>query len=1419
MANRDTRFLIKRSNVPGKIPTNGDLLLGELGLNTADAILYTSGTTANTILPIGWDRVARTGDTMTGGLFTTFLSATTVSATTYLNLPVDIRVTGASYSNNTFTYTNNTGGTFNVLFNSVTGLTVNGILSATTISGDTIYANSFPQLPYTDGETIELYVDISGNTLVRVKDIVSAPSGGTRTFLGNVNITSGLTANTISATTYYNLPVFTGDYLPLSGGTVYGPTIYSSGLTANTLNVTGLTQTSGITSTGGITFKQVTIDSAYTATTSDYMIDASGGTFTVSLPSAGGIQGRLLVIKNNGGGAITVDPYNSETIDDKPFVILGETNSIQLVSNGFNWVALGYNISTVNSSTGVFEFTGITTASPTTFTVAPVKGWIVDDTTNPLSPQLYYVSYSGGTHTATYVTTATETWIYLTSGGTISQSNIPLTDQERRQNIFLGKLGHANKTSIINSFSQPDFVLSPLSQLRDMFNPIGFVNGGIRPSPNGVNLSFNTSAGYLHGLGINFGNDILNPNAIYVTGTSPCTFQYRTQTGGTASNTTLVDPTKYDVGGVVTSLSGTKATNQRIYLVQNGVFRVQYGQTEYSNLTQAIAGISSENFVEFSNFENNGILVGILSVLSSATDLTDTSKAQFFNVSKFGDSAGAAGGSATTTLQQAYNNSTTPEITTNSLLGALSVKNGTGNADNVTRLFEGQTGTNGVTSVIYADGYISGTTLHTSGFTANSTGISATTVSATTIFTSGFTANTTGLSATTVSATTYYNLPSDTLQQVYTASTAPRITTNNTLGSLRVRGGTGTDTDNNFIIENNVGDVTSYWAANGNLFLQSLTGTTINATGDINGFSLVSTQSINDEGGELRLAKAQTNTTLSGSQITVDIYQNKFRIFESGGSNRGVYIDLTAASAGVGTNLLSGGGGEVNTASNLGSGTGLFAQKVSADLQFKTLTSTGGTVTLSNNSTTVNLEVVPASNFTGGTVTGATNFTNSLSANSISATTYYNLPQGTYVTGGTYTEGITTFTNTTGGTFNVTSTTTYAAGVISGSTGWSSTGTGQINLPNVKVALYNNANNIEPILIYDVASGTTNSGGIPALANNDTNYIVIEYNGGSPIYNVYDNDSIVNDSSVVLFMVVYRADNFIHTLEFGNQGAGLANKLNDRFIMTDRIGYESGLALGLSGSTGIVTSTAGVAWNGPNRQFLDPVNSQDDIFFKSFHSGGTWVYTTTGDTLNNTYYDDGTDIVLATAGKYLTNWYFRGQEINDHLYEVYSTNQYDSVALAQLSTEPVLPELITSHAILLGRIIVQVNATTGLTESAFTTPFQPTQVAYHNDLNGIQGGSAGQYYHLNANQYNNIALTNVDNNFSVGQTFNAGITANTISATTVTANSSSLVSMSATIISGTTISGGTIYGDGSNITNIPVPYGIINAFANFNFLT
>lgn len=90
-------------------------------------------------------------------------------------------------------------------------------------------------------------------------------------------------------------------------------------------------------------------------------------------------------------------------------------------------------------------------------------------------------------------------------------------------------------------------------------------------------------------------------------------------------------------------------------------------------------------------------------------------------------------------------------------------------------------------------------------------------------------------------------------------------------------------------------------------------GGNLNVGGNITASTnLVSTYSAGDEGGEIQLAKPQTNSTLA-STVSIDIYQNKLRIFENGGSYRGVYIDLTAATGGVATNLLTNNADPVTT--------------------------------------------------------------------------------------------------------------------------------------------------------------------------------------------------------------------------------------------------------------------------------------------------------------------------------------------------------------------------------------------------------------------------------------------------------------------------------------------------------------------------
>jgi hypothetical protein len=67
-----------------------------------------------------------------------------------------------------------------------------------------------------------------------------------------------------------------------------------------------------------------------------------------------------------------------------------------------------------------------------------------------------------------------------------------------------------------------------------------------------------------------------------------------------------------------------------------------------------------------------------------------------------------------------------------------------------------------------------------------------------------------------------------------------------------------------------------------------------------------------DEGGEIQLAKAVTNTTLTGSAVTVDVYRDRVRIFEQGGDARGVHIDLSKAPGGVAGELMWKSSGIVN---------------------------------------------------------------------------------------------------------------------------------------------------------------------------------------------------------------------------------------------------------------------------------------------------------------------------------------------------------------------------------------------------------------------------------------------------------------------------------------------------------------------------
>jgi hypothetical protein len=124
----------------------------------------------------------------------------TFSASPYF----DTTITGATYSNNTFTYTNNTGGSFNVLFDTVTGLTSTG-----TISSNIISATTYQNLPSFNSVRINNTTQFSGvnNNFINFSGInLTITSAATNTLVLSAG-TGGSSAPSgagLAITNYYN---------------------------------------------------------------------------------------------------------------------------------------------------------------------------------------------------------------------------------------------------------------------------------------------------------------------------------------------------------------------------------------------------------------------------------------------------------------------------------------------------------------------------------------------------------------------------------------------------------------------------------------------------------------------------------------------------------------------------------------------------------------------------------------------------------------------------------------------------------------------------------------------------------------------------------------------------------------------------------------------------------------------------------------------------------------------------------------------------------------------------------------------------------------------------------------------------------------------------------------------------------------
>lgn len=145
----------------------------------------------------------------------------------------------------------------------------------------------------------------------------------------------------------------------------------------------------GLKSLGGITFPLTGITATYLVKEEDYLIDVTGNTVTVTLPTAVGVNGQNYVIKNNGSGVVTVATTSGQTIDGANTKSLNNNDSIEVISDGSNWI-IAAGTGTVTSSTTAKS--GI--VSNTTWTGSPLNYQVVFTSAFPNTN--YSVTVTGG---------------------------------------------------------------------------------------------------------------------------------------------------------------------------------------------------------------------------------------------------------------------------------------------------------------------------------------------------------------------------------------------------------------------------------------------------------------------------------------------------------------------------------------------------------------------------------------------------------------------------------------------------------------------------------------------------------------------------------------------------------------------------------------------------------------------------------------------------------------------------------------------------------------------------------------------------------------------------------------------------------------------------------------------------------------
>jgi hypothetical protein len=272
---------------------------------------------------------------------------------------------------------------------------------------------------------------------------------------------------------------------------------------------------------------------------------------------------------------------------------------------------------------------------------------------------------------------------------------------------------------------------------------------------------------------------------------------------------------------------------------------------------------------------------------------------------------------------------------------------------------------------------------------------------------------------------------------------------------------------------------------------------------------------------------------------------------------------------------------------------------------------------------------------------------------------------------------------------------------------------------------------------------------IPAMPNvqlspNSYVYITVNYNAGSPIYQLITDNVPINHFDVLnaaqVYWEQYGGITTLHVFTTGSYGYGQSNKIAHRLIHTERFGYQDGFDLVEIPNRGIAIGD-GSLWYDGLELLLDGINTDIAATYQYSHASGSYVISEVT-SYNNSQYDDGTNLVTLSDGRYAVNFIYRS--VSADLIQIVLGNGDYTLLDAQNATAPAfeLPTILSKQSKLIGRVVVLKGATEAsqidmLLEGSIST----IKSINHNDTAGKQGGNETEAYHLTAAQHTVVSNT------------------------------------------------------------------------------